>query len=232
MNNIIFSITNFLYRINIRGKLRILRLILISLFFLAITILLTNLVDGKTVKKNYYNIVISADSKDTKDVKKVLVADELRFKFFSFIIGNEDIAAYILKYTKHYNIDSALFFSIIKTESEFNPKAKNYNNDGSIDRGLCQLNNRTFPELSENDFFNPENNIKLGTKYLKWCLNLSDGNLIKALAYYHAGIGSVSNKNVGEYTLDYINKIMKQKENIDNDFQNFIKENSKLAVRM
>ena len=103
--------------------------------------------------------------------------------------------------------------------SAINPNAINYNYNGSVDRGLCQLNNKTFPNLSKQDFYNPETNIKLAASFLNWCLRNSDYNLVRALAYYNAGWGNVTNENVGDLTLNYIQKITTYKKTFDDELE-------------
>ena len=112
--------------------------------------------------------------------------------------------------------------SLIKTESALNPLAENYNLNGTIDRGLCQLNSSTFSNIDKNILFDPESNIKYGAELLCWCLKKSDNNIVKALAFYNAGIGNVSNKKIGEITLNYINKIILEKSKLDKEYVEYV----------
>ena len=56
-----------------------------------------------------------------------------------------------------------------------------------------QLMEETATEMSNNDedLFNPETNIKLGTSYLAYLLEMYNGNTILALIAYNAGLGNV-----------------------------------------
>ena len=60
-----------------------------------------------------------------------------KLKYFTKITGNREIAKFILLYSKQNKIEPTLLTAVIKTESAFNPKAINKNNNGSFDRGLC-----------------------------------------------------------------------------------------------
>ncbi len=210
-------------RISLKKKINILKNSFFILIFLIIFLVSIGFIEGKTIKNQYS---IKSLKEDDFLVKTDFINDEIKLKYFSNVINDENIAKLIIKYTKLYNVDTSLFVAVIKVESDFNPLAQNKNKNGSIDRGLCQLNNNTFKELTHEDFFNPEKNIKNGALFLKWCLNKSNKNLVKALAFYNTGIGNVRNRNVGETTLDYINKILKEKETLDLNFDSFFTENS------
>ena len=48
-----------------------------------------------------------------------------------------------------YNIDPLLLYAIAEVESGLNPRAINYNNDGSTDIGLMQINSSHLPQLAK-----------------------------------------------------------------------------------
>lgn len=103
---------------------------------------------------------------------------------------------YVEKYSKINELDSLLVYSIIKAESNFNTKA--VSDSGAI--GLMQLMKNTAQEVAEKidascEFDemilkNPEDNIKIGTKYYKELLTRYDDNIVLALIAYNAGIGN------------------------------------------
>lgn len=139
-------------------------------------------------------------------------AHEVERLYYSQVIGNEEIADLVLKYSAHNEIDPALLVALMETESNFNPKAINRNKNGSYDRGLCQLNSNTFRDLKPAEFYEPETNIKLAAELLRWCYKTSGNNPVIALAYYNAGYGNVNNDRVGSITLKYIHKIFNLKK--------------------
>lgn len=136
--------------------------------------------------------------------------------FYTAKTGDPSIALPILAYADHFNIPLSLAFALAWTESHYTPRAVNFNAD-SVDRGLFQLNNNSFPELREEDFFDPEISAYHGMRYLAWCLKHGD-NEVKALALYNAGIGKVRKKGAPESTLDYINKIMNYRKGLEREF--------------
>ena len=104
---------------------------------------------------------------------------------------------YVQKYSKEYNIDKLLIYSIIKAESNFNEKAKS----GSSAIGLMQLMLETaqemgekleISEITEESLYQPEINIRLGTKYFKTLLEKYN-NYKLAIIAYNAGMGNLDN---------------------------------------
>ena len=98
------------------------------------------------------------------------------------------------KYSEEYDIDKYLVYAIIKAESNFNTEAKSSSN--AI--GLMQIIESTAIEtasnmglqVTEQDLFEPELNIKIGLKYFKSLLEKYNNYSIAIIAY-NAGIGNV-----------------------------------------
>ncbi|OQY38029.1 MAG: hypothetical protein B6229_07070 [Spirochaetaceae bacterium 4572_7] len=126
-------------------------------------------------------------------------------EFFTEYTGNREIAEVVLKYSIKYDVPPTLAFALSRTESGFNPKAINKNKI-SIDRGLFQLNSSTFPNLTQDDFFDIDTNSAKGIKFIRWCLDTGK-NEVSALAMYNAGSGRVSGRGTPKMTLDYISKV-------------------------
>jgi soluble lytic murein transglycosylase-like protein len=136
--------------------------------------------------------------------------------FFSHITGNEGITRIILENASRNNVPPALAFALAWEESHYSPKAVN-RNSGSIDRGLYQLNNKAFPQLTEKEFYNPEVSAQNGLSHLSYCLNLS-GNEVAALAMYNAGTTKVSSDKTPKRTLDYISRILSYENGLEKLF--------------
>ncbi len=102
---------------------------------------------------------------------------------------------HVEKYSNEYNIDPYMVYAIIKAESNFNENAKSSSN--AI--GLMQIMENTAIEtadkmnlqVTEEDLFNPELNIKLGLKYFTNLLDKYNNNYYLAIIAYNAGIGNV-----------------------------------------
>ncbi|GHV42004.1 hypothetical protein AGMMS49546_19270 [Spirochaetia bacterium] len=135
--------------------------------------------------------------------------------FFARICGSRDIAEAVLTNAENYNISPSLAFALCWEESRYHVSAINrHNRDGSIDRGLFQLNNRSFPSLTDADFFNPRVNAWYGMGHLRFCLD-SGGSEIAALAMYNAGAGRVRSTGTPKNTLDYVSRILASRRKID-----------------
>ncbi len=122
--------------------------------------------------------------------KYVMIMREKRIKFPKGI----DISKYdriITKAAQKYDMDAALIKAVIKAESNFNHKA--VSRKGA--KGLMQLMPQTAYAMNVEDAFHPENNIEGGTRYLRYLMNLYNGNLRLALAAYNAGEGAVAKYN-------------------------------------
>ena len=105
-----------------------------------------------------------------------------------------EYANLIEKYAEEYCLPAELIYGVIATESGFDPKAQS-NMDA---KGLMQLTDETFEfvgyklgeNLSLDEVFDPETNIRYGTYLLSFLIDYF-GNTDTALAAYNAGIGCV-----------------------------------------
>ena len=138
-------------------------------------------------------------------------------QFYFNLTGSGEISVSILKWADQYEIPLSLAFSLAWVESGFSAYAVN-SNPSSVDRGLFQLNSRSFPELKDADFFNPEINAEHGLRYLKRCID-TGGNEIVGLAMYNAGRARVERGGTPLITLEYISNILEYREDLERDFE-------------
>ena len=102
---------------------------------------------------------------------------------------------YVEAYSKEYGVDKLMIYSIIKAESNFKENA--ISNKGAC--GLMQLMDNTAQEVAKNELmdyktettlYDPEDNIRIGTKFFADLKELYSNDEV-ALAAYNAGIGNV-----------------------------------------
>lgn len=118
----------------------------------------------------------------------------------------------IWKAAETHKVDYALVKAVIKAESNFNPSA--VSRKGA--KGLMQLMPGTAGVLGVTDSFHPEDNIHGGVRYLRYLLDLFNGDLKLALAAYNAGENAVLRyKGIPPYqeTKTYVQKVLRYLQN-------------------
>lgn len=116
--------------------------------------------------------------------------------------------AYIEQYARQYRIDKNLIKAVITAESCFKVKAKSHKGA----QGLMQLIPATAKRFGVRDSYKPKQNIRGGTKYLRFLSDRFKGNLTKIIASYNAGEGAVDRyKGIPPYkeTKQYVKNVMR-----------------------
>lgn len=114
----------------------------------------------------------------------------------------------VLSACSRYGIDPDIVFSLIRAESDFDPKA--VSRKGA--QGLMQLMPQTSAKLGVQNPMDAAANVDGGTRYLQSLLEQYHYDLTKALAAYNAGPARVDQYHgVPPYreTITYINRIVR-----------------------
>lgn len=127
-----------------------------------------------------------------------------------FTTGNTAVDNYIVESGKRNSVDPLLLYSIMHQESSFKPRAMSHKGA----RGLMQLMPFTASRFGVTNIWDPKQNIEGGARYMRFLLDLFEGDVRLALAGYNAGEGAVKKYGYkvppyGE-TQEYVRRIGKR----------------------
>ncbi|KAA6186607.1 lytic transglycosylase domain-containing protein [Thiohalocapsa marina] len=110
---------------------------------------------------------------------------------------------------RRFGLSADLLHAVIRAESAYRSDAQSH--AGAC--GLMQLMPATAERFSVADIWDPAENIRGGAAYLRFLLDLFDGDLTLALAAYNAGENAVRRHGdrIPPYpeTLDYVRKVLR-----------------------
>ena len=113
----------------------------------------------------------------------------------------------ILEHSRRNGLRPSLVRAVVQVESAFNPTA--YSDKGAM--GLMQLMPATARQFGVRNAFNPDENVRGGTAYLRQLLDRYGDNEELALAAYNAGPGAVDKHGhtIPPYreTRNYVSKV-------------------------
>lgn len=95
---------------------------------------------------------------------------------------------FIYEAARLYAIPVPLIRAVIKVESDYDPRV--VSSMGA--RGLMQLMPSVIKDMGVSDPHDPRENILGGTRLLRILANRYEGDLVKVIAAYHAGVGSLA----------------------------------------
>lgn len=103
--------------------------------------------------------------------------------------GNPTYDVFVKQSAARYGVDPNLVFAVMRQESGFNSRAVSHKGAS----GLMQLMPATARRFGVTNIFDPAQNIDAGTKYLRFLLDMFNGDVKLALAGYNAGENAVVN---------------------------------------
>jgi soluble lytic murein transglycosylase-like protein len=129
-----------------------------------------------------------------------------------FSTGDPSIDRLIVESGSRNGVDPVLLYAIMHRESSFRRGA--VSPKGA--RGLMQLMPATAARFGVTNIFEPRQNIEGGARYVRFLLNLFDGDVRLTLAGYNAGEGAVMKygRRVPPYaeTQEYVRRISERYE--------------------
>lgn len=141
--------------------------------------------------KNKYSVTNNEESKKSEINFKSKFKKEVEKIQNKNLLKKEHINKIIKKASIKYDIPESLIHSMIKIESQFNPRAVS----PAGAKGLMQLMSNTAKYLGVKNIYDPEENIMGGVKYMRELLNYFNGDLKLSLASYNSGLGRVIKSN-------------------------------------
>lgn len=145
----------------------------------------------------------------------VVIPEKKRFTPLNDI----DSSSYDKMIMHHSNIngvDPSLVKAVMKAESNFNPNAVSHKGA----QGLMQLMPDTSRQMRVDNPFDPEENIRGGTKYLKLLDEIFEGNLELVLAAYNAGPQRVREHNMNVPPIEETKTFIKRVKHYYNKLKN------------
>lgn len=123
----------------------------------------------------------------------VLIGVILGVLLLIIVLFPKKYSNHIELYANKYNLNKSLVYSVINIESGFDKNS--VSSAGAV--GLMQIMPDTASEcayklgIDDGDVFEESFNIEIGCYYLRYLLDIFDGNIVNTLCAYNWGLGNV-----------------------------------------
>jgi soluble lytic murein transglycosylase len=136
--------------------------------------------------------------------------------FYTKGIDTDRYDSLIMQHSYNHGVDPSLVKAVMKAESNFNPQA--LSQKGA--QGLMQLMPDTARHMSVYDPFDPDDNIRGGTRYLRLLDETFQGNLELILAAYNAGPNRVKEHKMNVPPIEETRNFIKRVKHYYNKLKN------------
>lgn len=166
---------------------------------------------------------------EKSDLIAALREDAERLFYMQLTRNNYRVVSAIYQYSEGLNKD--FLFALAEHESGFCYNSTNENVDKrtgrvvSTDRGIFQLNSRSYPGLTTEEFYQIELNVMYGIQHIRGELAYNKGNARKALWSYNAGRSRLNAPP--EITIRYANIILARTQALRVARETFVQEKLK-----
>ncbi|MCP4704977.1 MAG: transglycosylase SLT domain-containing protein [candidate division Zixibacteria bacterium] len=159
-------------------------------------------------QRSYLKIKVeNPEGLEKPEKQKAISLSETKQPLSTINVSKGEYDSIIRRVAQKYKLNPLLVASVIKAESNGDPKA--VSSAGA--KGLMQLIDSTASDMGVQDVFDPRENIEGGVKYLRKMINRF-GDIKKALAAYNAGPEAVKRyEGIPPYreTKNYVEKVLK-----------------------
>jgi soluble lytic murein transglycosylase-like protein len=191
-------------------KLVVVSIVLFGLLLVTSTLLFNYFTQYSDLKKIVESELISTNKKDDIYERIILQYEFMDFKIFAFEKRYPEFAKIVnhsFEEARKNRLSPYTVLSVIQVESNFDPTAKS-----SVADGLMQINLKAWKDyfkIDEKKIHEIDYNISLGCKILRHYLDVSRGDLAKALYLYNNGYGFHNEKYVPKVQASVFSKINK-----------------------
>lgn len=104
---------------------------------------------------------------------------------------SEDVAGQIYRAAEAERVDPGLAFHLVRVESSFRPRVVSYAGAVGYTQVLPSTARWLVPSTTRAQLFDPETNLQIGFRYLRYLMDYYDGDVRLALTAYNRGPGTV-----------------------------------------
>lgn len=191
-------------------KLIIVTIVSVSLFLVSSSMLFNYYVEYNDLKKVVEKELAGTNEKEDIYERIILQYEFMDFKIFAFEKKYPEFARIVnrsFEEARKNKISPYTVLSVIQVESNFDPAARS-----SVADGLMQINLNAWKQhfnIDEKKIYDIDYNIALGCKILKHYLDVSHGDLSRALYLYNNGYGFHNEKYVPKVQKSVFSKMNK-----------------------